>query len=354
MFPTEKGDPMIHSETGDPMKQWHITGGSRDITGLVLADVPRPEPGADQVRVRVRATSLNARDQIVLNGTYGQGVDEDLVPLSDGAGEIDAIGPGVTRWAVGDRVAGLYFGGWYDGPPPAGMGFGLGSPGQQGVLAESVVLHQDRVSRIPADLSFEEAATLPCAALTAWSALYGDRPIGPGSKVLVIGTGGVSMLALQLARAVGAEVIATSSSDEKLGKARALGAADTVNYSATPEWGEEVLSRTGGVDKIVNAVGGETLSHCVTAIGGDGEIAVMGLFAEPEVPVNLPVLMSKGASIRGTSVGGSKAFEDMVAEIEGKKIRPHVERVFDFTDAVDAYQTQARGVFGKVVIRGAL
>ena len=336
------------------MKQWHITGGSRDITGLVLGDARRPEPGADQVRVRVRATSLNARDQIVINGTYGQGVDEDLVPLSDGVGEIDAIGPGVTRWAVGDRVAGLYFGGWYDGPPPTGMGFGLGSPTEQGMLAESVVLHQDRVSRIPADLSFEEAATLPCAALTAWSALYGEHPVGPGSKVLVIGTGGVSMFALQFAHAAGAEVIVTSSSDEKLEKARALGAADTVNYSATPQWGDEVLSRTGGVDKIVNAVGGETLSHCVTAIGGHGEIAVMGLFADPEVPVNLPVLMNKGASIRGTSVGGAKAFADMVAEIEGKKIRPHVERVFDFTDAVDAYQTQARGAFSKVVIRGAL
>ncbi len=339
------------------MRRWILTANATNLDGLVLEDAPLPEPGPAEVRVRVHAASLNYRDQIILTGNYGAQVAEDLVPLSDGAGEIDAVGSGVARWSVGDRVTSLYFKNWNDGPPVPGMGFGLGSPrdGEQGMLAEYVILAADRVAAAPKSLSFVEAATLPCAALTAWTALNGDRPytrqIGKGDKVLVLGTGGVSLFALLLARAAGAEVIGTSSQDEKRERLRALGATDTVNYQTTPNWGEVVFGRTGGVKRVVNAAGGAALDQSISAVGYGGEVAFMGLFTMADAPPNFLPLMSKGASIRGVAVGSAAAYVDLVEAVDATGVKPPIDRTFGFEEAKDAYRAATSpALFGKVVI----
>ncbi len=341
------------------MKRWILKAGTTDLSGLALEDVPMPEPGPGEVRVRVCAASLNRRDQLILTGQYGIQIPETLVPLSDGAGIIDAVGTGAGSWSVGDRVTSVYYKDWVDGPPLPGLGWGLGSPGQPGVLAEYVVLAADRVAAAPKTLSLLEAATLPCAALTAWTALNGDRPytnrrIGQGDKVLVLGTGAVSLFALLLARAVGAEVIGTSSQDKKLERIRSLGAIDGVNYRTTLNWGEEVFKRTGGVQRVVNAAGGNSIDQSIAALAFGGEVAFMGLFTQADTPPNLLFLMMKAASIRGTAVGGLAALADLVAAVDASSIKPPIDQVFPFDQAKEAYQAATSSeLFGKVVIEVA-
>lgn len=341
------------------MRRWILKAGATDLQGLVLEDASVPEPGPGQVRVRVRAVSLNYRDQIVLSGAYGQTRETDIIPVSDGAGEIDAVGEGVEDWSVGDRVTSLYFEGWYDGPPKPGLGFGIGAPGVDGMLAEYVVLPADQVIAMPQSLSFAEAATLPCAALTAWSALHGNRPYGGSridadSKILVLGTGGVSLFALLLARAAGAEVVATTSRDEKADSLRGLGANDVVNYRDVSNWGEVVFERTGGVDKVVNAAGGVAVDQSIAALAYGGEMALMGLFSNGDAPPMFPLLMAKGASIRGTSVGSAAANGDLVRFVDEKGVKPSIQRTFGFEEADDAYRAQvAPDLFGKIVIEAA-
>jgi len=333
------------------MRRWILKAEASDLDDLVLVDVDIPEPGPDEVRVKVHATSVNYRDQIIMRGDFGK-LPADIIPLSDGAGEIDAVGAGGSRWSLGDRVAGLYFKNWYGGPPTADIGgWGLGSADDDGMLAEYVILKADRVTAIPERYTYAQAATLPCAGVTAWTALYEEHPIKAGDKVLVIGTGGVAMFALLLAKAAGAEVIVTSSQDAKLARARGMGADDGVNYREHADWGEVVLQRTGGVDKIVNAAGGVTLDQSFMAIAPGGEIATMGLFDHGQAAPMFPVLMSKGASIRGTAVGGAKNFEDLVAAISVNHIDPPIGQTFNFEQAKEAYQAQTSAdVFGKVVI----
>ena len=226
------------------MKRWILKAGATDLEGLVLEDVSMPEPGVGEVRIRIHAVSLNSRDQLVIKGPFGRLSDRDLVPVSDGSGEIDAVGSGVDNWVVGDRVTGLLLP-WLKGSPKAGLGMGLGSLNEDGMLAEYVVLPADRIVPAPASLDYAEAATLPCAALTAWNALYGDHPIKTNSKVLVLGSGGVSLFAL-LAQAAGAEVIATSSQNTKMQRLIELGASDAINYRDNLNWGSAVFERTGG------------------------------------------------------------------------------------------------------------
>ena len=334
------------------MKRWVIKpdGHGLDALDLQEAAVPEPEPG--QVRVRICAVSLNYRDRIVLSGEFGQTVTEDLIPVSDGAGVVDAVGPGVDAWSPGDRVVGLYFGGWADGPPRPGLGFGLGAPGQDGMLAEYVVLDADRVARMPRMLDFAQAATLPCAAVTAWSALHGGGPaVGPGSTVLVLGTGGVSMFALLLARARGATVIATTSRDEKTGRLEQLGADQVVNYVTTANWGEKVFARTGGVDHVVNAAGGGAMDQSLAAVGYGGEVAIMGLFSSGATAPVWPVLMAKGATVRGTAVGSAADYAALAADIDATGLRPPIHRHFAFSEAKAAYEAQlSPDLVGKLVI----
>jgi NADPH:quinone reductase-like Zn-dependent oxidoreductase len=339
------------------MIQWVLPGGPAcGIESLTRRTVPIPEPGPSEVRIRVHATSLNYRDILVANRMYPVPAAPDLVPLSDGAGVIDAVGSDAGPWSVGDRVASVYFRNWEDGPPGPTMGLGLGSGSENGMLAEYVVLPADRIVPVPKSLSLTEAATLPCAALTAWSAVRGHRPyrtwsLGPQDTVLVLGTSGVSLFALQLAKAAGAQVWATSSSDDKLRRLRRLGVAGTVNYRSTPHWGDEVFAHTGGAQLVVNAAGTGSLDQAVAAVAFGGDIAFMGLFDQAESVPDVMTLMARSATLRGVAVGSRGAFGDLVDAVDEYAIEPIIDRVVPFDEAPEAYRLQFSGAqFGKVVI----
>jgi NADPH:quinone reductase-like Zn-dependent oxidoreductase len=328
--------------------------GCTSSDALRLVERPDPRPGHGQVVVRVRAASLNYRDQSIVAGRYfGGAPDHDLIPLSDGAGEIIAVGVGAGRFKPGDRVAATFSqippGGPLFAPPAA-----LGSP-LDGMLAEQVVLYEDGLVAVPEFYSFEEAACLPCAGVTAWNALMVvGRPLRPGDTVLVLGTGGVSMLALQFARAAGARVIATSSSDDKLARLAALGASDGINYKRTPDWEKEVLRLTGGrgVDCVVEVGGAGTLARSFRSLATGGKVALIGVLTGPGGDTNPQPLMHKRASLHGIFVGDRAMFEQMVAAINVTRIKPIVDKVFPLEEAVAAYKHQASGAFmGKVVIR---
>ncbi|KHS48386.1 MULTISPECIES: zinc-dependent alcohol dehydrogenase family protein [Novosphingobium] len=335
------------------MRQWVIAAGSTSLNDLRLDETDIPQPGPGEVLVRVRACSLNYRDQIIPLGFYMGGVvQQDTVPLSDGAGEIAAVGEGVASLKVGDRVAGIFFQDWMDGPPNPGMGAALGAPPAPGMLQDYVVLPEHGVVPLAETLDFTQAACLPCAGVTAWNALMeGPRPVKAGDTVLVLGTGGVSLLALQIAKAAGATVIATSSSDEKLERVKALGVDHVINYRTTPEWGAEAARLAGGgVDKVVEVGGAGTLKQSIAAVGFAGEIALIGVLTR-EGDTNPHGLMFKGASIRGIFVGSKGMAERLNAFIDQHGIEPVVDKVFPIEKARDAYAYQSSaGLFGKVAI----
>jgi NADPH:quinone reductase-like Zn-dependent oxidoreductase len=323
------------------------------VEQLELLELPRPDPAPGEVRVRVRATSLNFRDQAIARGHYfGGAIKVAGVPLSDGAGVIDAVGAGVSTLAVGDRVAGSFFQGWLTGPPTPALGAALGCPPAQGMLADYVTLPQTGVVKLASSLGFEEAATLPCAGVTAWNALTkGVRPLERGHSVLLIGTGGVSLLALRIAKAAGARVIATSSSEEKLVRVRKLGADATLNYKSEPQWGARAAELAGGTIHHVIEVGGlGTLAQSMQAVGFGGEIALIGVLSMQGDGNPMP-LMLKGASVRGIFVGSAAMAQELNAFVDRHALKPVVDRVFDFAAAKAAYAYQASGeLFGKVVI----
>lgn len=334
------------------MRQWLIAKGSGSLDGLRLADAPEPVPAAGEVLIRVRACSLNYRDQAIVTGNYfGGTVDRDQVPLSDGAGEVVALGEAVSGFAVGDRVAGSFFMNWADGPPNPQAGPALGAPPAPGMLQDYVALPASAVIRIAASLSFAEAACLPCAGVTAWHALIeSPRKVGPGRSVLVLGTGGVSLLALQIAKAAGATVVATSSSDEKLERVRALGPDHTINYRNIPEWGARAAELTGGIDHVVEVGGVGTLAQSLAAVGFNGEIALIGVLTR-QGDTNPHGLMMKGASIRGIFVGSAGMAGRLNAFIDAHGIKPVIGRTFAMEQAVDAYRyAQSPELFGKAVI----
>lgn len=335
------------------MKVYEVQKGCTTLEGLRMAERPEPKPGPHQVLIRVRATSINYRDHLVIIGRYfGGAVDRDTIPLSDGAGEVVSVGPEVSRFKPGDRVAGAFFQVWKDGPrsssPPA-----LGVP-LDGILAEYVALHEDGVVAIPSNLSFEEAASLPCAGVTAWHALMvAGRPVRPGHSVLCLGTGGVSMLAMQLARAAGARVIVTSSSDEKLKRALELGATEGINYKTTPEWEKEVakLTHGRGVDCVVEIGGAGTLARSFQSLGYGGKVSLIGFLGGAGDSNPYP-LMLKAASLHGISVGSTRMFEDLLLAIEANGIRPAIDKVYPFEQAPDAFRQLTSGNFvGKIVIK---
>ncbi len=319
---------------------------------LERVDLPSPEPGPGQVRVRLRAASLNFRDLMISKGVYNPRLRLPLIPLSDGAGEVVAVGDGAGRFRVGDRVMSAFMPGWREGEPTeVKVRSALGGE-VDGVLAEETVLPESGLLPIPEHLSFEEAATLPCAAVTAWNALVQTGGIRPGHSVLVQGTGGVSLFALQFARMAGARVIATSSRDDKLTRALELGASDGINYRTTPDWEKHVRELTGGVgvDMIVEVGGAGTLPRSTRAIKLGGYIALIGVLAGAGDFNPIPLLM-RNIRLQGIFVGSVAIFESMAAAIATARMRPVIDRVFPFDQAVEALEYLESGAhFGKVVI----
>lgn len=331
------------------MRAWVVPVGAAGAADLHQVDIPEAPPGPGHVTLRVRATSLNYRDRLVAAGTYfGPPMTRDLVPLSDGAGDVLAIGSGVTRFKVGDRVSGTFFQRGPGGAPAA-----LGSP-LDGMLAECVTLHEDGLVAVPDMLSYEEAACFPCAGVTAWHALFSaGRAIKAGDTVLVLGTGGVSIFALLFARAAGARVIATSSSDDKLDRITKLGAAAAINYRRTPEWDQEVMRVTNGAgaDCVIEVGGAGTFARSMQALARGGKVCLIGFLAGREGDTNPYPLMYKAGSLHGIFVGDRPMFEEMNRAVAVNQIRPVIDRVFPFDEAIAAYRYQASGAFvGKVVI----
>jgi NADPH:quinone reductase-like Zn-dependent oxidoreductase len=324
------------------------------LNSLVMSEAPTPRPGRGQVLVRLRAASLNYRDLMVLRGVYARGnVPPNLVPLSDGAGEVAEIGPEVTRVRVGDRVAGIFMQSWIGGDiAPEDSASALGGA-VDGVLTEYRVFDQAGLVHLPEHLSFEEGATLPCAAVTAWHALFAGAPLRPGQTVLVLGTGGVSIFALQFAHAAGAKVIATSSSTEKLDEAFALGASEGVNYRKTPDWQDAVLSLTGGrgVDHVVEVGGSGTLARSIQATRFGGAVHLIGVLTG-QADIDPAPIMRRSITLRGVYVGSREMFEAMNRAMAFHDLHPVIHRVFPFSEAAAAFRhLESQAHVGKVVIR---
>lgn len=331
------------------MKRWVFTPGSRDIDGLKVETAAIPEPGFGEIRMRVNAVALNARDQMILE-TPQLRSKPSLIPLSDGAGTIDAVGTGVAGWSVGDRVVSVFFANYLKEPPPANLTMGLGAMGEDGVMAEFVILSAGRVLRAPPSLTMVEAATLPCAALTAWNALQGARPIGPNDWVLVLGTGNVSLFGIAFARLRGAQVVATTGQDAKREELARLGVSYVVNYREVSEWGRSVSELTGGVDRVLNTVGTAALNQAMTALRPGGEVAVIGV-QDSDGRLDVDTLLAKSAVIRGIAVGSQGAYADMAAAIEHSGFKPRIACVMGFGDLKEAFLRQASpDTFGKVVL----
>lgn len=335
------------------MRAYEIQGGF-GIDNLKLAQRPEPSPGPGQVAVRVRACSLNYRDYMTVTGTYNPRQKLPLVPCSDGAGEVEAVGEGVTRFKPGDRVMGIFAQGWQAGDPTLEVRkTTLGGP-LDGMLAERVVLHETGLVPVPEHLSFEEAACLPCAGVTAWNALMEGRAVKPGDTVLLLGTGGVSIFALQFAKLAGARVLITSSSDEKLRRAKELGAWETVNYKTTPEWDKRVLELTGGrgADLVLEVGGAGTFERSVACVGFAGTIAAVGVLSGAKTEIPLPQLFMRSVTVRGLFVGSRATFEAMNRAVALHKVKPVVDRVFPFEEAPAAFRLmQSGGHFGKIAVR---
>lgn len=335
------------------MRTWRVLPGS-GIDGLALVEEPSTKPGPGQVRVRLGAGTLNFRDLMVVRGVYGPGSGKPLVPGSDGVGKVIETGPGVTRFAVGDRVATSFFPEWVDGQmTPASLAGALGGGGA-GTFAEEIVLGEHSLVKSPAHLSDEEAATLTCVGTTAWHALFETSTIQPGSTVVLLGTGGVSIFALQLAKAAGCHVIITSSSDEKLARARALGADETINYTRVPEWSTEVRRLTGstGADLVLEVGGEKTLQQSLASVRLMGTVVTIGAVSGSGGGVPPRALIPGATRLQGVFVGPRRMHEKVARFVENAKIRPVVDRVFDFGKLPEAYRHLESGShFGKVAVR---
>ncbi|MFC0252288.1 zinc-dependent alcohol dehydrogenase family protein [Massilia consociata] len=335
------------------MRAYQILPGA-NIDALQCIDYPDRELAPFEVRIRVHAVSLNYRDLMVASGNYLVTVDDPIIPCSDGAGEVLAVGPGVTRVQVGDRVAGSFFPHWIDGMTSADkIRHALGGD-IDGMLAEEVVLHEEALAKIPASLSFVEASTMPCAGVTAWNAIFvSSNQVKPGDTVLLLGTGGVSVLGMQIAKAAGLRTIITSSSDDKLQRARDLGAHHTINYQTVPEWHEEVLALTQGRGaNVVLEVGGKgTVNRSVSAASMGGTIAIIGGVSGFGGEVNPASLLASAKRMVGIFVGSRGMLEDVMRFAEVTGLKPVIDRVFPFGQAQEAYRYMESGShFGKVVI----
>ena len=335
------------------MRSYRI-GKLGSFDALELKEAPAPQPGPREVAVRMRACALNHRDLNIISGHYTSvPLKPGAIPVSDGAGEIAAVGPDVTRWKVGDRVAPIFVQSWLGGSlSPEYAPSALGGP-SDGVLAETVVLNEEGLVRIPAHLAFEQAATLPCAAVTAWNAAFVKGQLKPGQTVVTLGTGGVSLFAIQFALLIGARVIATTGSEEKVERLGELGVSDVINYRTTPEWDARVreLTEGRGADLVVEVGGPGSIAKSISAIRFGGHVSVVGNLAGKGT-IDPGPIFAKRASVCGLQVGSRDLFEEMNRAIEVAKLQPLIDRVFDFTEARAAYEHLASGKhFGKIVIK---
>lgn len=323
------------------------------VDHLVLIEHEKPVPGPGQVLVKLAAASLNYRDLLVVRGHYNPKMKLPMIPLSDGAGVVEAVGAGVDRFAPGDRVAGIFMQGWQDGRidrQKAATALGGAIPG---ILREWMVFDQAGLVKTPAHLTAIEAATLPCAALTAWHALFERASLLPGEVVLVQGTGGVSLFALQFAKTAGCRVIVTSSSDEKLARARLLGADETINYKANPEWDDAARKLTAGVgvDHVVEVGGADTLPRSLKAVRMGGTVSVIGVLSGAANAVNPSSVLMNSLRIQGIYVGSRGMFERMNRAFTAHDLKPVVDRVFPYTECADALRyMESQRHFGKICL----
>ena len=336
------------------MKAWLLK--DFGLNNLQQGEVPTPVPQAGELLVKVGAVSLNFRDKAIVDGFYEPHlVPKPLIPVSDAVGVVVATGAGVTRFAVGDRVNSHLYSRWIDGEPgPDEPAYCFGMP-LPGGLAEYMIIHEDSAVRAPQNMTDEEASTLPIAALTAWYALMDVGRLQPGQTVLVQGTGGVSIFAAQIAAAHGARVIATSSSDANLAKAKAFGVSDGINYRTHPDWEREVLALTGGkgVDITIDVAGGAGLNQSVQATKAAGVIAQVGFLTGQTTQLQLMPVIFRQTTIRGIAVAPRTSFDRMNPFLDRHGIKPVIDRVYAFDEAVQAFEHLARGPFGKVVIKVA-
>jgi len=338
------------------MRAYQLPKGGAGIEALAQVERPDPKPAHRQVLVKIKACALNFRDLGIVRGTYRMPVRENVIPLSDGAGEVIELGSGVERVKVGDRVAGNFFQRWYGGEPPADVQLSALGGGTDGMLAEYAVLEEDGVVKIPQHLSLEEGATLPCAAVTVWNAMTEHARLKAGDTILLQGTGGVSIFGLQFAHAMGIRAIITSSSDAKLARAKTLGAAFGINYKTTPDWEKAAMQFTGGVgvDHVVEVGGAATLTRSFGAIRAGGKITMIGGLSGGATELNPGLIFSRRANVQGISVGSTQMFQATARAIEVNAIKPVIDKVFAFADAQAAYRHMASGAhFGKIVIRVA-
>ena len=333
------------------MRAYEIVSGG-GVDALALNDRQSPQPGTDEILVSLRASSINYRDLSTIEDPIARGIKFPRIPNSDGAGEVIGVGAGVSRFKTGDRVAGCFFQNWSDGCIAAeAMASAMGGA-IDGVLAEQVVFKEAGAVHIPVHMSFEEASTLPCAGLTAWNCLVEQGDLKAGNTALFLGTGGVSIIGLQIAKMMGARAIITSSSDEKLARAKDLGADELINYRQNPDWEAKVLEMTNGtgVDVTIETGGGGTLEKTMEATRVGGTISLIGVLTGGMI--NPTTVMRKSIRLQGVYVGNRRMFEDMNSAFAFNKIHPVIDRTFDFDDARSAYHAmRAAGHFGKLVVK---
>lgn len=326
----------------------------KSLASLRAREEPVGEPQRGEVLIRVRAVALNYRDIAVVLGRYVWDAVPGLIPCSDAAGEVIAVGEGVTAYRPGDRVISIFHPRWFGGRPPAGAAMQTYGNGADGWLTEAKIVSQEAVVPLPAGISYEEGCTLPCAATTAWTALSGSVPIRAGATVLTLGTGGVSIFAVQLAKGMGARVIATTSSAAKAERLRELGADAVVNYAEVPEWGHHVrkeLTGGAGVDCVVEVGGPATINQSLKAVRPGGEVVLIGFLSEDNPGIDYFALKGSNAVVRSIGVGDRAALEDLVRAWSATGLTPVIDRVFPFEDAVAAFEhLQAARHIGKVVI----
>tara|TARA_R110002073_G_scaffold21524_3_gene75797 strand:- start:13166 stop:14176 length:1011 start_codon:yes stop_codon:yes gene_type:complete len=331
----------------------YLIDSDKGIDAIRKVDAAEATPGKGEVKIGIKAASLNYRDLVIAAGGYMRNDTRPVVPLSDGAGEVLEVGDSVTRWKVGDRVSPIFVRDWIDGAvDDAKLKTGLGG-GVDGVLAESMIVREQSLVAIPDGMSFTEAATVPCAGVTAWHALFESGNLQPGQTVLLLGTGGVSIFALQLAKAAGARVIITSSSDEKLEQAKSLGADLGINYAKHPEWHKHIreLTAGNGVDHVVEVGGPGTLERSLKSASVGGHVHLIGLLDSPAGKVSPMLSVFNLLTVRGIYVGSRQMHEKMLAAMTVSQIAPVVDKTFSFDEAIEAYRYfDSQKHVGKVVI----